>query len=147
MSTTATPESAVAESVPEVETVSPLRRRALVALSLALAAAVATRLLAVAALGPVANSFDPLALAPLAISAAAAAVGATLVYAALDRLVARPERAFLAVAAVVLAASFLPVALVAPTLPGATVGALALLGLAHVLVAAGVVGGLTDRIA
>ncbi|MFC7068358.1 DUF6069 family protein [Halobaculum lipolyticum] len=140
----AAPRAAVVTAV--TAEASPLRRRALVALALALLATVVSRVVAAVALSPAAAAFDPLGIAPLAVAATVATLGAAAVYAVLPRVTDAPDRAFLAVSAVVLVASFVPVVGVAPSLPGATTGGLVVLGVAHVLVAAGIVGGLTGRV-
>lgn len=72
-------------------------------------------------------------------------VGSTLAYAALTRLLDRPDRAFVGLAAVVLAASMLPLAFVAPTLPGVTTAVIGVLAVMHVVAAVGSVVVLTGR--
>jgi hypothetical protein len=72
-------------------------------------------------------------------------VGATLVYAALTRLLARPDRAFVGLAAVVLVVSMLPLVLVAPSIPGVTTPVIAVLAVMHVVAAVGCVVVLTGR--
>ena len=72
-------------------------------------------------------------------------VGATAVYAALTRLLDRPDRAFVGLAAVVLVVSMLPLAFVAPTIPGVTATVIGVLAVMHVVAAVGSVVVLTER--
>jgi hypothetical protein len=67
-----------------------------------------------------------------------AAVIATLVYAVLDRFTARPDRNFLVVAVAVSLLMLVPVATVAPSIPGATTGLLGVLVALHVVAAVGI---------
>lgn len=88
--------------------------------------------------------FDALTVPPVTLLTALGALGATLVYWALTRLSDRPDRAFTIVAAVVLVASFLPDLTLLQFDPNATVPAVIVLMLMHV-VAAVCVAFLTDR--
>ncbi len=81
------------------------------------------------------DAYDPLAWPALVGSTVVAGIAATVVYVVLAQLVASPERWFLAIAAVVLALSFVPLLTVAPAIPGATAGLVATLGVMHVVVA------------
>ncbi|WP_254546108.1 DUF6069 family protein [Halomarina pelagica] len=112
--------------------------RGALALVVAVLGAALVRLVA-GALLVVPAGFDPMGWTPIVTSSAVAAVGATLVYAVLTRLVARPDRWFVAVAAVVLALSALPLVTVAPGLPGATTELVAVLGVMHLVVGVGIV--------
>jgi len=72
-------------------------------------------------------------------------VGATLVYAVLTRLLDRPDRAFVGLAAVVLVVSMLPLVFVAPSIPGVTPAVIVVLAVMHVVAAVGSVAVLTGR--
>lgn len=99
----------------------------------------------VLALG-LAEPFEPLSIPPVAIFTALGAIGATVVYALLDRYSTRPDRTFTVVAGVVLALSFLPDLALLRLDPAATVaGVVVLMGL-HVTVAAICVVALTGRL-
>ena len=72
-------------------------------------------------------------------------VGATVAYAVLTRLLDRPERAFVGLAAAVLVVSMVPLVVVAPTIPGVTVPVIVALAAMHVAAALSVVAVLTGR--
>lgn len=72
-------------------------------------------------------------------------VGATVVYAALTRLLDRPDRAFTGLSAAVLLVSMVPLVVVAPTLPGGTAAVIVVLAVMHVAAAIAVVAVLTGR--
>jgi hypothetical protein len=72
-------------------------------------------------------------------------VGSTLAYAALTRLLDRPDRAFVGLAATVLVVSMLPLAFVAPSIPGVTSTGIGVLAVMHVVAAVGSVVVLTGR--
>jgi hypothetical protein len=118
-------------------------RRGAVALALAVAANVV--LVAAADAAGVAPGLAALDYGPVAVLTAVGVVGATATYAALTRLVARPDRAFVAVAGVVLLLSFVPTAVAIPASPGATTLGTVVLGVAHVPPAVAAVVGLTGR--
>jgi hypothetical protein len=82
---------------------------------------------------------------PLVASTLIAAAGATLVYALLSGR-SNATRDFLAVAAPVLVVSFVPLVTVGPTVPGMSTLELAVLGIAHVAVAVGIVAPLLGRL-
>jgi hypothetical protein len=92
-----------------------LLRAGLAATAAALLAVLVARLL-VGALYVIDPSLGPFQWLPLVASTVVAGVGATLVYAALDRYTARPGRNFLAVSAVVFVGMLVPVLTVAPSL-------------------------------
>jgi hypothetical protein len=106
---------------------------------LGLALTAGTRLAAIA-LAPDLAALDQFAWLPVVVSVLVASIGAGLAYAAVDRLTSTPRRAFLAVSAVVLALSMVPVVLGADAFG---FDATAQLGLAamHVAAAVGIVGG------
>lgn len=85
----------------------------------------------------------PLAWLPVLASSAIPAVVATVVYGAIARVSRRPNRAFLLVAAVVLAVSFVPFASPPPGLASAPSSVYATLGAMHVAAAVAIVGLLT----
>lgn len=87
--------------------------------------------------------FGPLNLVPVVLVSTLAGIGAALTYSLLDRKLADPDRPFLAVAAVVLLVSFVSLDFAA-TLEGATIPRLAVLGVTHVVAAAGCVIALTE---
>lgn len=106
---------------------------------LGLALTAGTRLAAIA-LAPDLAALDQFAWLPVVVSVLVASIGAGLAYAAVDRLTSTPRRAFLAVSAVVLALSMVPVVLGADAFG---FDATAQFGLAamHVAAAVGIVGG------
>lgn len=109
-------------------------RRGLLAVGLSVAANVVV--LAVAKeLLDLAPNLQALDWRPVIFLTVVGAVGATLVYAGLTRIAARPDRTFIIVAGVVLVLSFLPDVLFLPGDPGATTAAIAALMLMHVVVA------------
>ena len=81
------------------------------------------------------HPFPPLSLPPVLLFTVLGVVGATVVYAVLQRLTARPDRTFAIVAAVVLLISFVPDLTFARTLPGATTTGIVLLMVMHVVAA------------
>ena len=95
--------------------------------------------------GNVVEPFDPLSFPPVTFLTAVGAVGATLVYGGLTRLVSNPDRVFLLVAAVVLVLSFVPDVALLEVDPGATVPGVVVLMAMHVTVAVICVASLTDR--
>ncbi|MFC4359969.1 DUF6069 family protein [Halobium salinum] len=112
--------------------------RAGVAATLAALVAVLAARSLVGALYAVDPTLDPFRWAPIIGSTVASGVGATVVYALLDRYTERPVRNFLAVAGAVLLAMFVPLVTVAPALGVDPTGQI-LLGVLHVVVAATVV--------
>lgn len=78
----------------------------------------------------VGGTFGPLAIGPVVINSTVAAVGATLVYAMVARVVNRPNRVFTIVAGVVLLLSF--AMFLAPDVADAPVRVFAVLGLMHI---------------
>lgn len=92
------------------------------------------------------QQFEPLNVGPVAIFSVLGAVGATIAYAVVDRLSETPDRAFVTVAAVVLVLSFIPDLLVLRSDPAATVPAVAVLMLMHVVVAIASVTSLTGML-
>jgi hypothetical protein len=99
----------------------------------------AVRLLA-GALLPI-EGLDPYAWGPILGSVVVFGVAATVVYALLDRLVARPRRWFLGLAALVFLGMLVPVFLVGPSLGADTLGLQAGLIVLHVAAAGGIAGG------
>lgn len=85
----------------------------------------------------VGGTFGPLAVGPVLVNSGLAAVGATLVYGVLHRVTARPNRAFVVVAAGALVLSFGMFA--SPELADAPLSVFALLSVMHVAAAAVVV--------
>ena len=122
-----------------------LAKRGLAAVLAAVVVNVAVTLIADAA--GVAPNLDPLSVGPVALFTALGVVGATITYGVLDRLVTDPDRAFTAVAVVVLVLSWVPDAVFAPTLPGATTAGVVVLGFMHLTTAVVAVVVLTDRYA
>ncbi|MFC5971819.1 DUF6069 family protein [Halomarina salina] len=84
------------------------------------------------------NSFRPLSWSELVGVATLAGICASVAFSLLARWTARPERWFVALAGTVLMGSFVPLAVVGPTVSGATTELLAVLAAMHVAVAAGV---------
>jgi hypothetical protein len=119
-------------------------RRGAVAVAVAVAANAV--LVAGADLAGVAPGLAALDYAPVTVLTVAGVAGATAVYGLLTRVVAAPDRAFVAVAAVVLVLSFVPTALVVPADPAATTAGVVLLGVAHVPPAVAAVLALTGRL-
>ncbi len=101
-------------------------------LAVALVRAIAGALLAVP------PAFGPTQWGPALGFTAFAAVVATLVYAALDRFTARTDRNFVAVAVIVTLAMLVPVATVAPSIPGATTALQAVLVVFHLVAGVGI---------
>lgn len=95
--------------------------------------------------GNVVEPFDALSFPPVTLLTAVGAVGATLVYGVLTRVVADPDWIFLLIAAVVLVLSFVPDVALLEVEPGATVPGVVVLMLMHVVVAVICVASLTDR--
>ncbi|WP_101295493.1 DUF6069 family protein [Halegenticoccus soli] len=119
--------------------------RGLIALALAVLANALIRGIAVALVSG-AESVDPLGWGPVLVSTAVAATMATGVYAALVRFTGRPTRNFVALAAVVLVASLIPIATVAPSIPGVTTPVLGALVAMHVASAVAIVAALTGAV-
>ena len=113
-----------------------LAGRGFVAILTAIVAVAVGRGVAGALLG-VPNGFQPLSWSALVGVATMAGVGASLAFTVLARLTDRPERWFLVLTGTVLALSFVPLAAVGPTIPGATSALLAMLAAMHVAVAVG----------
>lgn len=89
----------------------------------------------------VGGPFGPLAVGPVGINSALAAVGATLVYGVLARYAARPNRTFVVVAGVALLLSF--AMFLAPDIAGAPLDVFVVLAVMHVATAIVIVGILT----
>lgn len=120
---------------------SELLRRGVVTLAVTLLAVAAVR--GLAGLVVPLDGIGPMTWPAVLGSSAVGVLGGTLVYAVLVRFLDRPDRAFLALATVVLVGSLVPVVFFAPTLPGVTTAVVGLMAVLHVVVAAAVVGGLT----
>ncbi|MFC7234722.1 hypothetical protein [Halosegnis marinus] len=122
-----------------------LARRGLTAAAFALAGVAAVRLVAVL-LAPDLAALDPFGWTPIVLVTLLAAAGGTLVYA----LLAARETAtrdFLALAALVLALSFVPLVTGAAAMPGMTTLGLVVLGVFHVVAAVGIAVPLVGRAA
>ena len=89
----------------------------------------------------VGGPFGPLAVGPIVVNSAVAAIGATLVYGAVARYSPRPERTFTIIAGVVLVLSF--AMFLAPDLSGAPLSVFAMLAVMHVVTAFTIVGVVT----
>jgi hypothetical protein len=124
---------------------SSLVRRGLIAVGLVLVVNVLLRGL-VGLLSPDLVTVQPLGWTPIVISSIVGTVGATVVYGLVRRVAVRSDRTFVALAAVALLVSFVPVVNVAPTLPGVTTGVVVVLGALHVTTAAAAVAALTGMI-
>jgi hypothetical protein len=124
---------------------SSLVRRGLIAVGLVLVVNVLVRGLA-GLLIPDLVAVQPLGWTPIVISSIVGTVGATVVYGLVRRVAGRSDRTFVALAAVALLVSFVPVVNVAPTLPGVTTGAVVVLGALHVTTAVVAVAALTEAI-
>lgn len=109
----------------------------------ALSYAVAGNLLVLALAYPTVGWFGPLSLVPIVLVSTLAGIGATIIYSLLSWRLTDPDRPFLVVAAVVLLVSFLSLQF-ASTIEGATIPRLAVLGLTHVVAAAGCVAALSE---
>ncbi|MFD1513868.1 DUF6069 family protein [Halomarina rubra] len=114
-----------------------LASRGVAAILFAIVAVALGRGVAGALLG-VPDGFDPLSWPSLVGVATLAGVCGSVAFTVLARTTARPERWFVRVAVAVLVLSFVPLAVVGPTIPGATTELLAVLGAMHVAVAVGV---------
>ncbi|AGB14672.1 hypothetical protein Halru_0017 [Halovivax ruber XH-70] len=90
-------------------------------------------------------SIQQLSIGPVALFTVLGVAGATLVFGLLTRRSDQPDRTFIVAAAVVLLLSFGPDYWVLQNEPGATVGAVAVLMVMHVVAAAASVVALTDR--
>lgn len=137
-----------AESRAEPNTIdrpSGLARRGLVAVALA---AIANALLRTGsvAIDPTLASVRPFGWAPILGSSVVTAVGATVVYWALIRRTARPNRNFVVIASAVLLVSFVPVVVAAPAIPGMTTAGVLALGVMHAVSALVIVGALMGTI-
>ncbi|WP_238477869.1 hypothetical protein [Natranaeroarchaeum sulfidigenes] len=113
--------------------------RAVPALSFAVAGNLAVLVLAYLTVG----WFGPLSIVPVVLVSTIAGIGAAITYSLLDWRLADPDRPFLAIAAVVLLVSFVSLDFAA-TLEGATIPRLVVLGITHVVAAAGCVAALVD---
>lgn len=107
---------------------------------MALSAIVNAAIVAAASAAGIAPGLEALTLPSVVVLSVAGAVGATVVYALLDRYVARPNRTFRRVAAVVLVLSFVPDLWLLAADPAATVPGIVVLVVMHVVVAAASVG-------
>lgn len=92
----------------------------------------------------VGGPFGPLAVGPVVVNSAIAAIGATLVYGVIAGYASRPDRTFVAVAGLALVLSF--GMFLAPDLAGAPPGVFAVLAVMHVVAAVVIVGVLTRAI-
>ncbi len=113
--------------------------RAAPAVSFAVAGNLAVLVLAYLTVG----LFGPLSPVPIVLVSTIAGIGAAITYSLLDWRLADPDRPFLAIAAVVLLVSFVSLDFAA-TLEGATVPRLVVLGITHIVAAAGCVVALID---
>ena len=89
----------------------------------------------------VGGPFGPLAVGPVVINSAVAAIGATLVYGVVTRYSERPNRTFTIIAGIVLVLSF--AMFLAPDLSRAPLSVFAILAVMHVITAVTIVGVLT----
>ncbi|WP_336346012.1 DUF6069 family protein [Halalkalicoccus ordinarius] len=89
----------------------------------------------------VGGPFGPLAVGPVVVNSAIAAIGATLVYGVVSRFSGRPNRAFTIIAGVVLVLSF--AMFLAPDISGAPPRLFAILAVMHVTAAVTIVAILT----
>ncbi len=89
----------------------------------------------------VGGPFGPLAVGPVVVNSAVAAIGATLAYGVITRYSARPNRTFTAIAGVILVLSF--AMFLTPDLSGAPPRVFAILAVMHVTAAVTIVGVLT----
>lgn len=103
-------------------------------------------LLAVVLLTEFVEPFDPLSFPPVTLLTALGAIGAVVVYAAIDRRSRTPDRTFALVAVTVLVVSFIPDLALLAFDDNATVGAVAVLMAMHVTVAAICVEVLTEYV-
>lgn len=92
----------------------------------------------------VGGPFGPLASGPVVVNSAVAVVGATLVYGAITRYAARPNRTFIVIAAIALVLSF--AMFLAPAIAGAPLRVFAVLAVMHVTAAVTIVGVLTRAV-
>lgn len=115
------------------------------ALALVLSWALNAALTTVAQMAGVGDGLMQLTYPPVLFFTTVGVVGATLVYAALDRLTSTPDRLFVVVAAVVLVLSVVPDFTYIPSQPGGSVTAGAVLASMHVAAAAITVWFLVDR--
>ena len=144
---TSTDAAVVATGSDEVSTsrlsVSALARRSLMAGAVVLLSLALVRL--VAGMFAPLDGVEPAAWPAVLGTGVVVTVGATVVYAALTRLLDRPDRAFAGLAAVVLLVSMIPLVVVAPTIPGVTVAVIVVLAAMHVAAALAAVATLTGR--
>ncbi|MDZ7689039.1 MAG: DUF6069 family protein [Halobacteriales archaeon] len=96
--------------------------------------------------GDLVQQFEPLNVGPVALFSALGAVGATVAYAVVDRFSETPDRTFVVVAVVVLVLSFVPDIFLLQAEPAATVPAVVVLMVMHVVVAVASVASLTGRL-
>jgi hypothetical protein len=92
------------------------------------------------------QQFEPLNIPPVALFSGLGAIGATVAYGVVDRLSESPDRMFTRVAVVVLLLSFVPDVLLLQADPAATVPAVIVLMVMHVVVAVVCVASLTGRL-
>ncbi|MFB9808048.1 DUF6069 family protein [Haladaptatus pallidirubidus] len=90
----------------------------------------------------VGGAFGPLAVGPVVVNSAVAAIGATLVYGVVTRYAARPNRTFTIIAGAALVLSF--TTFLAPDLSGAPPRVFAILAVMHVTAAVTIVAVLTQ---
>lgn len=114
-----------------------LARRGLVAFVAAMVSVLVARAL-MGALAPDAVAGDPLTYPAIFLVVTGAALVATLVYGALDRYTDDPARLFVGLGLLVLALSFAPIILTAPTL-GVTSDGQLLLALLHIIAAVAII--------
>lgn len=139
METTRTVVTTPSVSVPS------LVRRGLIAVGLVLVVNILVRGL-VGLLSPDLVAVQPLGWTPIVISSIVGTVGATAVYGLVRRVAGWSDRAFVAIAAVALLVSFVPVVNFAPMIPGVTTGGVIVLGVLHATTAVAAVGALTGAI-
>lgn len=89
--------------------------------------------------------FEPISFSPVTLLTALGVLGAIVVYGALTRRSATPDRTFVVIAAVVLVLSFVPDLALLSSDPAATVPAVIVLMVMHVVAAVACVVMLTDR--
>ncbi|WP_246986058.1 DUF6069 family protein [Halorientalis marina] len=113
-------------------------------LSLAVALAANAALVFVSGVAGIAPDLDPLNYGPVVLFTSVGVIGATVVYAALDRLSDSPDRTFAIVAVAVALVSLIPDVVFVPQLPGATTLGAVVLGVMHLTTAAACIVFLTD---
>ena len=120
-----------------------LARRGLMALVVVLLSLALVRL--VAGMFVPLGGIDPVSWPAVLGTGVVVTAGATVVYAVLTRLLDRPDRAFVGLAAVVLVVSMVPLVVVAPALPGVSAAIIGILAAMHVAAALSAVATLTGR--